>query len=111
MLPPETGAITTQDIRCSAGVQAHQAIAARPVDFQRQCLTGFWSRRSGGGLVQHDIKSVVFARVLDRNAFTVGSHQDAVVANLATTKWIEDRPVQLDPLGCHATTRPLATFR
>ena len=77
-------------------VQAHQQIAARPVEFERDALAYCRQRTARGDQVGDGSRRLAFPRVRDREAFAVLADQNAGVARLTAAEWIENRAVELD---------------
>src|SRR5215472_10527260 len=98
------------------GVQAHQPVTARPVDLERNRLTGLEHRASGGTDMQHPVRRLPLAGVDDRDCLALWTQELAAVARLATAQGIEHGAVELDaalidrehPRGRGAQVRVLA---
>ncbi len=78
------------------GVQPHQRMAPRPVDFEVQRFARRGLRHARRADVPHATRVVALARVGDGDALAAVAHQHAGVAHLAAAERIEDRPVELD---------------
>src|SRR2546421_9753750 len=78
------------------GMQTHERVPARPVDFERDGLANLRHGHRWRGHVQHAVDPVAFARIGDDDALSIRSHQRAGVARLSAAERIENRRVELD---------------
>ena len=84
------------------GVQAHERIASRPVDLERDALADLGQRAARRDEMGDGSRRRALARVGDRDALAVLADELADVARLSAAERIEDRAVELDLAVLHA---------
>ena len=78
------------------GVQTHQRVTTLPVDLQRDKLADLRTRHARRRNVLYISPGTALACVNDRNVLPAWTNQDAAVAGLTPSQWVEIRPVKLD---------------
>ena len=91
-------------------VQAHQRIAARPVELERERLPELRPRHRGRGEVPHRVGGVALARIDDGDPLAVRAQQSTRVALLPAADRVEDRAVEFDAAIVHGDDPRVAVF-
>src|SRR5450759_508245 len=82
-------------------MQAHQRVAAFPIDLECERLPDLGLRHTWRREMTHAVDRIALARIQDLNTLAVGAQQRTRVARLTAAQWIEDRAVELDAKFMH----------
>src|SRR5687768_13951935 len=89
-------------------MQAHERVAALPIDLERERLADLGLRHARRGDVHHAFRRIALACIGDGDALAACTQERAGIPDLTAAHWVEERAIELDTSfvdGDHACAR------